>query len=260
MTCKLNEVIINGTFKNDELNRDSFNFLELSGRKTMYSRGIYGQGVVVAVLDTGVSPHSEFENRLLQGKNCIPTYGNTSTKDDNCHGTHVAGTIAGKTCGIAPKAEILPVKVLSADGSGEWNDVIRGLDFARTWRSGDKKVKIISMSLSSGSSQITATEKTNLETAINKCVEAGILVVVSAGNTSKEELRYPACFENVVTVGAVDVDKKLAEYSTFGNNVDVCQVGTKVISGIKVSNILTSFFIQYNLLSYQLYLIIPLIC
>lgn len=221
---------VDTVFKNEELNVDSFNFLELSGRKAMYSRGVYGQGVVVAVIDSGVSPHPEFEDRLLEGKNCIRNYGNTYWKDDNGHGTHVAGTIAGKTCGIAPKAEILPVKVLGATGGGEWRDIIAGLDYTRTWRQDGKKVNIISMSLSGGSRDITTTEKTNLENAINACVEAGILVVVSAGNTAKEELRYPACFDNVVTVGAVDIEKEIAQFSTSGNHVDICQVGVGVIS------------------------------
>lgn len=230
MSCKLDDYKIDVVYKNDELTRDSFNFLELSGRKALYSQGIYGQGIVVAVLDTGVSPHKEFEDRLLQGKNCITGYGNASTHDDNSHGTHVAGTIAGLTCGIAPKAEILPVKVLRADGSGEWLDVVKGLDYVRAWGQGDKKVNIISMSLSGGANQITKMERELLKLAINDCVESGILVVVSMGNTSKDELRYPACFDKVVAVGAVDTDKKLAMYSTYGNHVDVCQVGTGVIS------------------------------
>lgn len=213
-----------------DLDRDAFNFLELSGRRAFHSRGIYGQGVVVAVIDSGVSPHPEFEDRLLAGKNCIRNYGNTSWKDDNKHGTHVAGTIAGKNCGIAPKAEILPVKVLDAMGGGNWRDITAGIDYARMWRDGKKKVKIISMSLSSGSGQITNTEKTNLENAIKACTDAGILVVVSAGNTAKDELRYPASFDDVVTVGAVDVKKEIAQFSTYGNHVDVCQVGVGVIS------------------------------
>ena len=230
MGCNINDFTLDAVFKSEELNQDSFNFLELSGRKAMYSQGIYGQGVVVAVLDSGVSPHPEFENRLLPGKNCISKYSNTSWHDDNMHGTHVAGSIAGKTCGIASKAEILPVKVLDATGGGEWKDIISGLDYARTWSQNGKKVKIISMSLSGGSGQITSTEKTNLENAIKRCVEAGILVVVSAGNTAKDELRYPACFDDVVTVGALDWDRQLAQYSTYGNHVDVVQIGSKVIS------------------------------
>lgn len=230
MGCKLENFKVDAVFKNEELNVDSFNFLELSGRKAMYSRGVYGQGVVIAVIDSGVKPHPEFENRLLEGKNFIKTYTNKSWHDDNMHGTHVAGSIAGKTCGIAPKAEILPLKVLDATGSGEWSYVIEALNYARLWELNSKKVKIISMSLSGGSGQITKTEKTNLETAINKCIEANILVVVSAGNTAKDEKRYPASFDNVVTVGAVDVEKEIAQFSTYGNHVDVCQVGTKVIS------------------------------
>lgn len=214
----------------EELDVDTFNFLELSGRKAFHSRGVYGQGVVIAVVDSGVSPHPEFEDRLLEGKNCIRTYGNKSWKDDNKHGTHVAGTIAGKTCGIAPKVEILPVKVLDAMGGGNWTDIIAGIDYARTWRQNEKKVKIISMSLSGGAGQIKSSERTTLEAAIKKCVDEDILVVCSMGNTRKDEERYPASFNDVVAVGAVDLDKKIAQYSTFGNHVDVCQVGTGVIS------------------------------
>jgi major intracellular serine protease len=224
----LDDFTLDAIYKTEELDQDSFNFLELSGRKAMYSQGIFGQGVVVAVLDTGVSPHTEFENRLLPGKNCIKNYGHKSWYDDNMHGTHVAGTIAGKICGIAPKAEILPIKVLNAMGGGEWEDIIAGLDYARTWE--QKKVKIISMSLSGGAKDISKTQKNKLEEAIKRCVDSGILVVVSAGNTAKDELRYPACFDDVVTVGALDWDRQLAQYSTYGNHVDVVQIGTNVIS------------------------------
>lgn len=229
MKCKLDEVRVDSLIK--DIDVDTFGFLNLSGRTAFHSKGVYGQGVVVAVIDSGVSPdHPELEGRVLNGKNCIRNYGNTSWKDDNKHGTHVAGTIAGMNCGIAPQAEILPVKVLDAMGGGEWSDVIAGLDYARTWKSGKKKVNIISMSLSGGSGQITNTEKRNLEAAIKACVDAGILVVVSAGNTAKDELRYPACFDDVVTVGAVDWNKQIAQFSTYGNHVDVCQIGTGVIS------------------------------
>lgn len=230
MGCKLDDFTIDAVFKDDELTIDSFNFLEYSGRKALYSQGIYGQDVVVAVLDTGVSPHMEFGNRLLPGFNAIKNYGNSKSTDDNCHGTHVAGSIAGATCGIAPQCEVLPVKVLRSDGSGEWSDIIRGLDYARTWNKNGKKVKIISMSLSGGERDITLTEKDNLETAINKCVKSGIAVIVSMGNTSENEKRYPACFDAVIAVTALDQDKEFASYSTYGSHADVSQIGTKIIS------------------------------
>lgn len=137
MENRLNDVRVDALVK--DIDVDTFGFLNLSGRKALYSQGIYGQGVVVAVIDSGVSPHPELENRLLEGKNCIRTYSNKSWHDDNKHGTHVAGTIAGKTCGIAPKAEILPVKVLDAMGGGNWTDIIAGIDYARTWRQNGKK-------------------------------------------------------------------------------------------------------------------------
>ena len=228
MENKLNDVRVDALVK--DIDVDTFGFLNLSGRKAMYSRGIYGQGVVVAVIDSGVSPHPEFEDRLLEGKNCIRNYGNTSWHDDNKHGTHVAGTIAGKTCGIAPKAEILPVKVLNAMGRGNWTDIIAGIDYARTWRQNGKRVKIISMSLGGSASQTKPSERTALEAAIKKCVDEDILVVCSMGNTRKDEVRYPASFDDVVAVGAVDWNKQIAQFSTYGNHVDVCQIGTGVIS------------------------------
>jgi major intracellular serine protease len=86
------------------------------------------------------------------------------------------------------------------------------------------------MSLSSNSANITTTERRNLETAINAAVAAGILVVCSMGNTYGSEVRYPAAFDQVVAVGALDWNKQIANYSTTGNHVDVVQIGTDVVS------------------------------
>ena len=226
----LDDLTVDALFKSEELNRDSFSFLELTGRKTAYSQDNRGAGVVVAVLDTGVSPHPELEGRILEGRNMIPTYASSNYKDDHGHGTHVSGTIAGKTCGIAPEAEILPIKVLDGGGGSQWKYITAGIDYARNWNKNNKKVNIISMSLSGNSKNINTTERRNLETAINAAVESGILVVCSMGNTSGNEVRYPASFDNVVAVGALDWNRQIANYSTTGNHVDVVQIGTDVVS------------------------------
>lgn len=230
MGCKLDDFKVDAVFKADELNRDSFNFINYTGRQVAYSQGSHGQDVVVATLDTGVSPHPEFGNRLLPGKNCIKNYGNTSWKDDNCHGTHTASTIVGGVyCGIASEAFVLPVKVLGADGSGEWADVTAALYYVKGWASNGRKVKIISMSLSGGEGDITETEKTNLHNAIKACKAAGMTIICSAGNTAKDEKRYPACFPEVIAVTATDWNKELADYSTWGTHVKLTQNGTKII-------------------------------
>lgn len=212
---------------------DNLKFLELSGRQAFYSQGIYGQNTVCAVIDTGVNPHVELEDRILGGKNLNSSYSSTNNyKDDNLHGTHVAGSVAGKNVGIAPQAKILPVKVL--DGSGGCNktqDIVNGIKYARLWRSpeGDK-VDVISMSLSGTKSGFGTTVWNNLQAEIQNCVKDGILVVCSAGNTGITELRYPGAYDEVVCVGAVDIAKKQANFTTQGNQVDLCQIGVDVIS------------------------------
>jgi len=131
----LNDYIIGKRFTDETspLGVDDLKFLELSGRKAFYSQNIYGQDTICAVIDTGVSPHAELEDRILGGKNLNSSYSSTSNyNDDNMHGTHVAGSVAGKSVGIAPQAKILPVKVL--DGSGgcsKTQDIVNGIKYAR---------------------------------------------------------------------------------------------------------------------------------
>lgn len=235
--------IMDNSYNNNKiihnLNKESLGFLELSGRKTMYTQNIYGQDIIVAVIDTGVSKHIEFENRLIDGYNLSSSYSTEykssyySWKDDNGHGTHVAATIAGLNCGIAPKCKILPIKVLNKNGEcSNLNDIIDGFKIAREWIGNNgEKVSIISMSLSF-SKKLTSTRVIDrLHEEIKCCVRNNIAVVCSAGNTGKfEEFRYPAMFEEVICVGAVDVNKKIAYFSSKGSYVDVCQIGVNVLS------------------------------
>lgn len=226
---KLLDEIIKSTVSS--FGQDDLKFLELSGRKSFYSQGYEGEGMVIAVIDTGVSPHEEFEDRLLPGFNANRLYQNPSnTIDDDGHGTHVASSIAGKNVGIAPKAKILPVKVL--DGSGglaNMYDLVKAIDWARKWRSPEgKPVDIISMSLG-GPANAFGGHFDLIHSSIQACVNDGILVVCAAGNTGSEADHYPGSFNEVLCVGAVDVNKAQAKFTTTGDQVDICQVGVDVI-------------------------------
>lgn len=221
------------------LKKESLGFLELSGRKTMYTQNIYGQDIIVAVIDTGVSKHIEFEDRLLDGYNLSSSYSedykssNYSWKDDNGHGTHVAATIAGVNCGIAPRCKILPIKVLDNKGAcSDLNNIIKSFEIARKWTGNNgEKVSIISVSLSFPKELADSSIIEKLHDEIKSCVNENIAVICSAGNTSNfEEYRYPAMFDEVICVGAVDVNKKIAYFSSKGSYVDVCQIGVDVLS------------------------------
>ena len=211
-----------------ERNDYNLGFLELSGRGAFHSQEIYGEGIIVAVVDTGVSPHSELEGRILRGASFVANTNNYT--DDNGHGTHVAATVAGVNVGIAPKARILPVKVLDKDGNGRVEDLIRSLRWINQYRSPNgQKVNIVNMSLSAGKN-LGANLQNQLHQAIKDLVKNDIAVIVSAGNTSREEILYPAAFYEVICVGAVDIERERALFSTMGNHIDVCQIGVDVIS------------------------------
>lgn len=241
--AKVEETVVNETMVSlddyqiiDEYNNlpvDALKFLNLSGRQAYHSQNVKGQGIIVAVVDTGVNAeHPELKGRVLVGKNYCKYRDSTDTRDDRGHGTHVAGSIAGKNVGIAPEAEILPVKVLDGNGGGKVRDIINALKWITTYRDpkNGRKASVVSMSLSVPKNLITASEKRDFEEAINILVKNDIAVCVSAGNTKKDEERYPAAFDEVICVGAVDYLKNKALFSTTGKHVDLVQVGVNVIS------------------------------
>ena len=224
---------VDAILQKPDIKEDDLNFLELSGRQSYWSQGYYGQDITVAVIDTGVAPHEVFGDRLLKGRNFNSLYSTPlNSKDDNGHGTHCAGSVAGGyvegmkyPVGIAPQAKILPVKVL--DGTGDckrMSDIVDGINYAIS-----QNVDIITMSLSATKLD-WGSAFPKLESAIKNAVSKYIIVLASMGNTSREEIRYPSGFEETTSVGAVDKDKKLALFSTTGNHCDVCQIGVNVIS------------------------------
>jgi subtilisin family serine protease len=178
-----------------------------------------GEGVVVAVVDTGVTAGQDGFHKLLPGRDFVD---NDQKPDDlNGHGTHVAGTIAQAvnnrvgTIGVAPRAAILPVRVLDANGSGDNTQVASGI----TWAA-DHGANILNMSLGSPyPSELIAD-------AVAYAYEKGVTVVAATGNDGNPNgISYPAAYDHVIAVGAVDRQKQVAFYSNQGREIDLVAPG-----------------------------------
>ena len=130
-----------------------------------------GEGISCYAVDTGVDvDHPDFGGRARWGSNLV----DSDDTDGNGHGTHTAGTMAGKEMGIAKKAEIVAVKVLDAQGSGSTSDIVAGMDWA-VQDAKDPSKAVMNMSLGGLKTEV-------LNQAAAKVVEAGIFLAVAAGN------------------------------------------------------------------------------
>ena len=191
-----------------------------------------GSGITVAVLDTGCqTDHPDLKDRIIGGYNfTTDDSGNPLMFEDyNGHGTHVSGTIAASlnnagVAGVAPEANLLILKVLGKNGSGQYEWIIKAIQYAI-----EQKVDIISMSLG-GPSDVK-----ELHDVIIEAVNKDILVVCAAGNEgdgkeSTDELGYPGCYNEVISVGAVNLDHESSEFTNSNNQVDLVAPGEKVIS------------------------------
>jgi type VII secretion-associated serine protease mycosin len=187
-----------------------------------------GSGVTVAVIDTGVkSSHSDLSGNVLSGTDYVAP--GTSANDENGHGTHVAGIVAALhnnsrgIAGMAPRAKILPVRVLDRNGSGTSANVAKGIIYAA-----DRGAKVINLSLGSNRSS------TAMQSAVSYAIGRNVLVVAAAGNSGCGLLgaptEYPASYSGVVGVGAVNQSISRASYSSCGSWVDVVAPGDRIIS------------------------------
>jgi subtilisin family serine protease len=160
----------------------------------------------------------------VQGRNTIEGATDpTNTSDCNGHGTHVAGTIAGRTLGVAPEATIIPVKVLDCIGSGTLAGVVAGIDWMVTnHEAGVPAVANLSLG---GAVSVT------LNAAIARAVADGITVVVAAGNSDDDACNAsPASEPSAITVGASDQTDARASFSNWGSCVDMFAPGTQILS------------------------------
>ncbi|WP_064094345.1 S8 family peptidase [Rossellomorea aquimaris] len=209
--------------------------VDLIQSPSLWKNGYKGKGIKIAVLDTGCDmDHPDLAGQITSYRNF--TDDNNKAEDNvtdySGHGTHVAGTIAAKengagVIGVAPLAELIIVKVLAGSrGSGKYDWIVNGIQYAI-----DQDVDIISMSLGG------PTDYKPLHDVIKKAVAANISVVCAAGNegdsdSETDEFSYPASYNEVISVGAIDLSRKSSYFTNSNNEVDLVAPGEKILSTI----------------------------
>ncbi|HEY6036065.1 MAG TPA: S8 family serine peptidase [Kofleriaceae bacterium] len=186
-----------------------------------------GNGVIVAVLDTGVAyeDYKKFHQLPdLKGLTFVEPYDfvtNTPhADDDHGHGSHVTGTIAQATnngigvAGVGLNVKIMPLKVLSASGSGSVAGIADAIRYAA-----DHNAKVINMSLGG------AFPSTVLKKAVKYAHDKGVTVVCAAGNESRGKVGYPAAYPGAIAVSATQNDEAITFYSNYGKDIDIAAPG-----------------------------------
>jgi len=191
-----------------------------------------GSGVQVFVVDSGLTsefeflaghtiPNEEFAGRVGKGFSFV--WNDNSTDDCLGHGTHVTGSIASTTYGVAKFASVTPVRVIDCDGWGNMSDVVAALDWIAASRDRNKPT-VVNISVSGPASD-------TLDDAVNRLSDSGVTVVVAAGNDEADACRFsPARAAGAVTVGATTSFDARAVFSNYGSCVDVFAPGIDIES------------------------------
>lgn len=215
--------------------------IEKIGAPELWKQDNKGQDIVVAVIDSGCDvEHEKFRSTIIDQYNFTDKSRPFDVHDYLYHGTHVAGVIAGSNknivTSIAPQAKLLILKVFHKSLIVSFENIVRAVDYARTWSgAGGERVQIINLSLGS------KTKNTSLEKALNEAKDRGILVVSSAGNDgdgdlNTEELSYPGYYSEVLQVGALDDDGKVASFSNTNDQINFLAPGINILSSIPNNN------------------------
>ena len=218
------------------------------GAKPVHDAGIWGQGVKVAVIDTGIDyvhdqppaleppvVDPEFLSNYKGGYDFVN--GDADPMDDNGHGTHVAGILAAErnwylVVGVAPRVDLYALKILAADGSGYESDLILALQWAV-----DHDIDVVNMSL--GTHDVVPA----LQAAVENAAAAGLLMVAASGNTVTIPeifygcaVTYPGAYPQVLATTFTNQNDALTGYSCTGPEVDFASPGDNIFSPVPVGS------------------------
>lgn len=189
-----------------------------------------GEGVVVAVIDTGCDfNHEDIKDNILQGMNFVNP--GRDPMDVAGHGTHVSSTIAASNngtgmVGVAPKTKIIPVKALGDDGNGRLDHIVKAIEW-----SANRGVDFISMSLGSPS------PSRELEAAINYAASKGCIIFCAAGNSGPDvDIMYPAKYNHTIAIGAVDEYLNRTSFTCSGDSLDFLAPGHNIFGCVPGNN------------------------
>ena len=221
--------------------------LDKISAKKVWATGVSGKSsIIMAVVDSGLDlTHADIIDNLYANPsetagNGVDDDGNgyiddtvgwdfvnsdNDPTDDYLHGTHVAGTIAATgnngigMAGVMWKAQILPVKVLGADGSGDTANTVNAIMYAV-----DQGADVINISIKSGGGS-------ELEAAVEYASSLGVVIVASAGNDATDAMNQaPAMYDDVITVASSSSSDELSSSSNFGAKIDVAAPGVDILS------------------------------
>ncbi|WP_326559946.1 S8 family peptidase [Micromonospora sp. NBC_01796] len=187
-----------------------------------YSYVRSGSGVIAYVIDTGIRiTHSEFGGRAIYGYDAVD--GALPADDCNGHGTHVAGTVGGRTYGVAKSVRLVAVRVLNCAGSGTLAGVVAGVNWVTSNHQAGQPA-VANMSLG-------GTLNGSINTAVQGSILDGVTYAVAAGNNNLPACGYsPASVTTALTVGATQSNDVRATFSNYGTCLDLFAPGVGILS------------------------------
>lgn len=184
-----------------------------------------GRRTDIAVVDTGIDPrHPDLGKKIVKQRNFVGSTETNSARDDNGHGTSVAGVAAAITnnnegvAGTCPRCRLIVAKSLDATNSGTVDDVAEGI----TWAA-DNGAEVINLSLGA-----VGADSQVLEDAVDYATGKGVVLVAAAGNESTGKPSYPAAYGNVISVAATNQNDRRADFSNYGKTIDVSAPGVNI--------------------------------